>query len=89
MDNEHADHAHLHLGHLVVVRVVHEGTVLPDGVLVLEGFAGLNDFLVEAPYSVHSARDDQTVPMDAGGFGQLVRDVNPDAISSTHSMVGP
>ena len=36
MNNEHAKHSESHLGHLVVMRMIHEGAVLPDRELVLE-----------------------------------------------------
>ena len=48
VDDEHAHHAHAHLGHLVVVRVVHEGPVLPERELVFERLARLDVRLRQA-----------------------------------------
>ena len=42
VDDDHAHQPHRHLGHLVVVGVVHEGAVLAQRELVAEGLAGLD-----------------------------------------------
>ena len=49
MDDEHANQAHAHLGHLVVVGVEHEGAVLPERELVFRRVAGLDVGLRQAP----------------------------------------
>src|SRR5215469_3090067 len=45
VNNEKAHEAQGHLGHLVVVRMVHVGTMLTKGEFVFEGVPGIDGFL--------------------------------------------
>ena len=54
MDDEHADHAHAHLRHLVVVRMVHERAMLAQRPFVLHGLAGLDVRLGQPADAIHA-----------------------------------
>ena len=71
MNDEHSKHAERHLRHLVVMRVIHEGAVLPDRELVHEGLARLDGRLTQAAHAVHAARQHDAVPMNLVEAGSL------------------
>ena len=43
-----------HLGHLVVMGVVHVGPMLPDGVFVFERLARLDSALGQSSHAIHA-----------------------------------
>ena len=81
MDHDHPGHPKRHLRHLVVMRVVHQRAVLPEGPLVNEGLARLNGFLRESADAIHATRQQHAVPVDGRGGRQFVGDVNADAVA--------
>jgi len=64
VDDEQADEAHAHLGHLVVVRVEHEGLVLPERELVFRRLPRFDVGLCEAADAVHAVWEVNSVPVD-------------------------
>ena len=76
MGDPKTHHAHRHLRHLIGVRVVHEGARAASYKLVNKGFTHRNGGLVQTRYAVHAVRQALAVPMNAGVFGQLIRDKN-------------
>ena len=81
MDDEEAHHAEGHLDHFVEVGVVHEGALLIAGKFIDDGFAGLDGGLSEAGDAVHAVGEAHAVPVDGGGFGEFVGDVDAEAIT--------
>lgn len=81
MNDEEAHHAHGILDHFVVVGVVEVGAVLAEGEFVLEGFAGEDEALREAGDAVHAVGQEEAVPVDAGGFGEVVGDEDANAVA--------
>src|SRR6185295_13215842 len=81
MNDEQADHAELHLYHLVVVRVVHESAVLLERVFVFESLARLNRLLRYAGYAVHATWDQDAVPVNARWRRETVRDVDAHMVA--------
>ena len=77
--DEGAEHAgELLHGH---VGVVEEGAFLVDGEVVGERFAGLYGFLRDAGHAVVADVVFKAVPVDGGGFGELVSEDDADPVS--------
>jgi hypothetical protein len=64
MDDEHADHAHAHLGHFVMMRVEHLRAVLAQGEFVFHRLAGFYVWLGEPADAVHAVGKIEAMPMD-------------------------
>jgi hypothetical protein len=80
MDDNHAHESHPHLGHLVDVRVVHVGPRIEERELVPEGFSGTDIGLVQTTHAVHAVGQDDAMPVDGGGLGQAVGDIDAHPI---------
>src|SRR3972149_7011901 len=74
MNNKHTHHANRQLNHLVRMGVVHMSSVLIKSKFVGVGFSRLDMRLRESTHSLHPRRQQDSVPMDAGGFRQFVSD---------------
>ena len=81
MNDKQAKHAESHLRHLVVTRVIHESSVLPDSKFVLEGFAWLDRRLAEAAHAIHSAGHQNAMPVNTRRSRQFVRHIDADAVA--------
>ena len=87
VDHDHAHHPHRHLGHLVVVRVVHQRAMLVERPLVAEGLTGLDRRLAQPTDTIHAMGNEDPVPVHSGRSGELVGDVDPHPIS-LHCLQG-
>lgn len=81
VDDEEAHHAHRDLGHLIRMRVIHVGAVLPQSEFVSPGLTGRDGCLGQSTDAVHSIWQQQPVPMHAGVLGQTVGDQNANAVA--------
>ena len=64
MNDEHADHSHAHLGHLVVVRMVHERAILAQRPFIFHRFAGLDVRLRQPADAVHAVGQIEAMPVN-------------------------
>ena len=87
MNDEHPEQAERHLRHLIVMRVIHIGAVLPHGKLIPESLARLDRLLGQAADAIHAIGQDDAVPMDGRRRGQLVRHVNAQPVA-LHALDG-
>src|SRR5688500_4787499 len=63
------------------MRVIHECAMLVQGVLILERFAGLDGALAQTAYTIHPARPQEAVPMDACWRRQTIGDVDAHVVA--------
>src|SRR5262249_25608354 len=73
MDDEHSNHAHTHLRHLVMMRVKHLGAVLPQGELVFNCFSSFDVRLCEPTNAVHAIGKIKPMPVNGCGYSQPIR----------------
>src|SRR6267142_337899 len=64
-----------------MVGVVHEGAVLPDGVFIFEGLTWLDSPLAQSSHTIHSAWQQNAMPMNARRSRQLIRHINANPVS--------
>ncbi len=81
MDDEQAGHAQAHLGHFIVMGVVHVRAGLMEGEFVFEGLAGLDGALREAADSVHAIGQEDAMPVERGGGGKAIGDIDADGVA--------
>src|SRR5258707_14437299 len=81
MHHEQTKHSKRHLGHFIVMRVIHEGAMLSQRELVFERFKRLNDLLCQAADAIHAVWQKYPVPMHSGGFRQFVGYIDADPVA--------
>src|SRR5262247_3452702 len=72
MDDEHSNHAHSHLRHLVMMRVEHLCAVLPQRELVFNCFSSFDVRLCESTDTVHAIGKIKPMPVNGCGYSQPI-----------------
>src|SRR5262249_21913986 len=72
MDDEHSNHAHSHLRHLVMMRVEHLCAVLPQRELVFNCFSSFDVRLCQSTDTVHAIGKIKPMPVNGCGYSQPI-----------------
>ena len=80
MEDEEAHHPQRLLHHLIEMRVVHVGAVLPHGEFIFVCGARLDGRLIHSGNPIHGIGKNHSVPVHGGRLGQAVLHVDPDTV---------
>ena len=81
MNDEHPHHTERHLSHFVRMGMIHVRAMLTQDKLVNKSLARLYVWLRQTDHAIHTARQDNSMPMDRSVFREMVRHKNTNAVS--------